>query len=101
MSIRYTRKSLEALVNYANIVVPPCDGCKFKMYANAAGCDVYFTPVSGGSWLREIHYGRIPYGEDTPRGAAERFVYWLLTSSCPRDAAHDVCSFAYAQGIRL
>lgn len=56
MTTRYTRKSLESLVNYANIVVPPCDGCRFKLYADGVGCAVRFTPVSGESWQRDIRW---------------------------------------------
>ncbi len=96
MTTRYTRKSLESLVNYANIVVPPCDGCHFKMYTDGLGCAVRFTPVSGESWQREIYVGRF-----TPREAAERFVSWLISSSCPQEAAYSVLSYAYEQGIRL
>lgn len=58
MTTRYTRKALQDLVNYANETVPPCEGCKFKMYADGVGCAVRFTPVSGGSWQREIYAGR-------------------------------------------
>lgn len=96
MSTRYTRKSLESLVNYANTVVPPCDGCKFKWYGDGVGYAVRFTPVSGESWQREIYDGRY-----TPRVAAEKFVSWLLESSCPREAAFNVFDYAYDQGIRL
>ena len=38
MTTRYTRKALQALVNYANETVPPCDGL---------GYAVRLTPVSG------------------------------------------------------
>lgn len=96
MTTRYTRKALQALVNYANETVPPRGGCKFKMYADGIGCAVRLTPVSGESWQREIYSGRY-----TPRKAAERFVNWLLSSTCPREAAFDVCEFAYSQGIIL
>lgn len=96
MTTRYTRKSLAALVNHANEVVPPCDGCRFKMYADGVGCAVRFTPISGESWQREIYDGRF-----TPREAAERFVSWLILSSCPREAAFSVWDYAYEQGIRL
>lgn len=95
MTTRYTRKSLESLVNYANIVVPPCDGCRFKLYADGVGCAVRFTPVSGESWQRDT------MDVFTPREAAERFVSWLISSSCPQEDAHSVLSYAYAQGIRL
>ena len=40
-------------------------------------------------------------GVHTPREAAELFVSWLLSSTCPREAAFDVYDFAYSQGIRL
>lgn len=96
MSTRYTRKALETLVNYENEVVPPCDGCVFKMYADGVGCAVRFTPVSGASWQREIYDGRY-----TPRVAAEKFVSWLLSSSCPHEFAFAVWEFAYEQGIRF
>ena len=96
MSTRYTRKALQALVNYANETVPPCDGCHFKVYADGLGCAVRFTPVSGESWQREIYTGRY-----TPREAAEKFINWLLSSTCPLEAAFDVYDFAYSQGIRL
>lgn len=96
MTTRYTRKALQALVNYANETVPPCDGCHFKMYADGLGCAVRFTPVSGGSWQREIYTG-----VHTPREAAELFVSWLLSSTCQREAAFDVYDYAYSQGIRL
>lgn len=96
MTTRYTRKSLESLVNHANEIVPPCDGCLFKVYVDGIGCAVRFTPVSGENWQREIYTGRF-----TPREAAERFVSWLLSSSCPREAAFSVWDYAYEQGIRL
>ena len=96
MTTRYTRKALQDLVNYANENVPPCDGCSFKMYADGLGCAVRFTPVSGGTWQREIYNGVY-----TPREAATRFVSWLLSSTCPHEAAFDVYDFAYSQGIRL
>ena len=96
MTTRYTRKALKNLVDYANKTVPPCNGCKFKMYADGVGCAVRFTPVSGDSWQREIYAGR-----HTPREAAELFVNWLLSSTCSREAAFDVYDFAYSQGIRL
>ena len=96
MTTRYTRKALQALVNYANETVPPCDGCHFKVYADGLGCAVRFTLVSGEAWQREIYTGRY-----TPREAAEKFINWLLSSTCPREAAFDVYDFAYSQGIRL
>ena len=96
MSTRYTRKALQDLANYANEIVPPCDGCKFKVYADGVGCAVRLTPVSGESWQREIYSGRY-----TPREAAERFISWLLGSTCAREAAFSVYDFAYEQGIRL
>ena len=37
----------------------------------------------------------------TPREAAERFISWLLGSTCAREAAFSVYDFAYEQGIRL
>ena len=91
---RYTRKSLEALVDYANQVVPPCDGCKFTVYADGLGCAVRHTPISGGSWQRELYTGRF-----TPREAAIKFRAWLLDSTCPREAAWAVADFAAAQGV--
>ena len=96
MTTRYTRKAQQNLVNYANETVPPCNGCHFKMYADGLGCAVRFTPVSGDSWQREIYSGVY-----TPREAAERFVSWLLDSTCQREAAFNVYDFAYSQGIRL
>lgn len=96
MTTRYTRKALQDLVKYANEIVPPCDGCQFKAYADGLGCAVRFTPVSGETWQREIYIGRY-----TPREAAAKFVKWLLLSTCPREAAFSVYDFAYQQGIRL
>lgn len=38
----------------------------------------------------------------TPRAKLPSvFVNWLLSSTCPREAAFDVYDFAYSQGIRL
>ena len=96
MTTRYTRKDLQNLVNYANETVPPCNGCNFKLYADGIGCAVRFTPVNGETWQREIYGGR-----HTPREAATLFVNWLLSSTCPREAAFNVYDFAYSQGIRL
>lgn len=66
------------------------------MYADGLGCAVRLTPVSGESWQREI------YGSHyTPREAAERFISWLLSSTCPREAAFNVYDFAYSKGVRM
>lgn len=91
---RYTRKSLEALVDYANQVVPPCDGCMFIVYADGLGCAVRQTPISVESWQRELYVGRF-----TPREAASKFLAWLLGSTCPREVAWAVADFAAAQGV--
>lgn len=67
MSTRYTRKSLEYLVNYANETVPPCNGCHFKCTLTALAARFVSLPYP-------VARGSVKYnGVYTPREAAERF----------------------------
>lgn len=95
MTTRYTRKALVSLVDYANETLPPIEGYKFHPYGDAFGNAVRLKKVDTGG-ERELYCGRY-----TPRIAAEKFITWLFSSTCPREYAFDVYDYAYNQGIRL